>query len=64
MTPPQYIDVEIDENGTVKATVLGIEGPSCEAVSKFLDAMGDVAHDSKTEDFNKRPVAQKVKARK
>ena len=45
------IDVVITDDGEVKVTVQGVQGPACEDISKFLDQLGDVIEDKKTPDF-------------
>ena len=45
------IDIQIDENGLVKATVNGIDGPACTGFSEFLDQLGTVEVDENTLDY-------------
>lgn len=54
----QTINVEIDEQGNVKATVEGVAGPACAEVSAFLDRLGPVEVDENTPDFYQQTVGQ------
>lgn len=47
----QTIEVKIDEQGSVEATVQGIQGPACADVSKFLDGLGLVTEDLNTAEY-------------
>jgi len=51
------IEIEIDENGEIKAVVKGIKGQSCSDISKFLDELGEVLRDDPTAEFRQQPVA-------
>lgn len=53
-TQKHSIKVVILENGDVQATVQGVDGPDCTKLSAWLDALGKVEVDLKTEDFNKK----------
>ena len=52
---PHKIEVEISEEGVISSEVKGVEGIACEEISKWLDSLGDVTHDSKTSDYHKKP---------
>ncbi len=47
----QTIDVKIDEQGNIEATVEGMAGPACADVSKFLDELGQVTEDQNTAEY-------------
>lgn len=47
----EKITVDINANGTVKATVEGVTGPVCGEISAFLDDLGLVTVDENTPDF-------------
>ena len=50
--PEEYrIIVKIGKDGVLQSTVVGIEGPACAEVSKWLDSMGDVLVDKPTEEM-------------
>ncbi len=49
------IEIIIDENGNLKSTVLGVEGPACEMISQFLKELGKARVDQKTADYFKKP---------
>jgi hypothetical protein len=50
-TPAHTIEITIMPNGEVKSTVKGVKGTACHEISKWLDDLGKVTHDSKTPDF-------------
>ncbi len=47
----QTIEVNIDEQGDIEATVQGVAGPGCADVGKFLDELGQVTEDQNTAEF-------------
>jgi hypothetical protein len=55
MTQPHVIEIEIDEDGKIHGEVKGVAGPSCSSLSAWLDTLGDVELDEKTDDFRKSP---------
>jgi hypothetical protein len=50
-TPAHTIEITITPEGEVKSTVKGVKGVACHEISKWLDDLGKVTHDSKTPDF-------------
>jgi hypothetical protein len=54
-TPTHEIVIEIGPDGKIKSTVNGIEGPTCSALTKFLEELGTVEVDSPTADYRKLP---------
>jgi putative protein kinase ArgK-like GTPase of G3E family len=60
---PHEIVIEIAEDGTFDATVLGITGTACEGISAFLDELGAVVEHKHTVDFYRDPE-QKVTIKK
>lgn len=50
---PHEIEIEIDEEGGIKATVKGVDGPDCSRLSKWLDQLGRVVVDQPTADHRK-----------
>ena len=54
-TPPHEIVIEIGPDGHITSTVQGIDGPSCAALTKFLEELGTVEVDSPTADYRKLP---------
>lgn len=60
--PPHEIEIIIGPDGRIESEVRGIEGPSCAALTKFLEELGVVEVDSPTADYRKLPrqaVAQR-----
>jgi hypothetical protein len=49
--PQHTIQVTITETGEIKATVQGVNGPTCGQLSAFLDELGKVVEDQRTPDF-------------
>ncbi len=54
----QTINVEIDPQGNVRATVEGVTGPACTEVSAFLDALGILVVDENTGDYYQQLTGQ------
>ena len=50
-TLPHTIEIVITPEGEVKSTVKGVKGTACHEISKWLDDLGKVTHDSKTPDY-------------
>jgi len=51
------IEIEIDEEGKLQATVKGIKGKKCTEASKFLDQMGTVLADQPTAEMYQQELA-------
>jgi len=47
------ITIQVTVDGMIKATVNGVEGTACEGISEFLDVLGKVIVDEKTDDYYK-----------
>jgi len=47
------IEIVILPDGTLQSTVKGVKGPSCSELSKWLDNLGTVVEDRKTDDHDK-----------
>lgn len=50
------IDVVIDENGSIQATVNGLPGPACGDVTRWIEALGEVVEDVKTPEYYRRQM--------
>ena len=53
MTTAHVIEVDIDAEGKVHATVKGVSGAECGPLSKWLDELGKVEIDDPTGDMAK-----------
>lgn len=49
------IRVTVSKDGKVTAEVRGVEGPQCQELSAFLNALGKVEIDIQTPDYRKQP---------
>jgi hypothetical protein len=54
--PPHVIDVVIEPDGEIKATVNGVQGSACEGLTDFLDDVGQVVEHVRTADFYRQPI--------
>ena len=54
MDTKHEIEIEIGLDGKISSTVKGIEGASCSEISKWLDQLGEVIEDRKTDDWYKQ----------
>ncbi len=52
---PHEIVILINPDGKIESTVNGVEGPTCSELTKWLEELGVVEVDSKTDDFRKQP---------
>ena len=59
-TPAHEIEIEIDEYGMITGKVLGINGAACSGISKFLDELGEVLEDRKTNDYFRPPARRNL----
>jgi hypothetical protein len=55
---PHEIHIEIDPTGKITGEVKGIEGPSCESLTAWLDSLGNVTEHKHTRDFDKKAKIQ------
>ncbi len=49
----QTIEITIEEDGTIKSEVRGVEGPGCQGFSDWLTDLGNLVEETKTRDFFK-----------
>ncbi len=56
VSQPHVIEISIDPNGKITGEVTGVEGPSCETLTAWLDSLGDVIEHKHTKDFDKKAV--------
>ena len=54
------IEIEIDADGKVTGTVLGVSGSACTDISKFLDELGEVVEDRHTQDYFRPPARRNL----
>lgn len=47
--------IEIGPDGKISTTVLGVSGPACGDLTKWLEQLGEVEVDSPTDDYRKLP---------
>lgn len=52
---PHEIEIVIGPDGKIESTVSGIKGPTCEALTKWLEEFGVVERDEHTADWRKLP---------
>ena len=45
------LKITINEDGTLESEVLDISGPSCEALTAWLDNLGEVKEHKRTPDY-------------
>lgn len=55
---PHEIHIEIDPTGKITGTVTGLEGPTCESLTAWLDTLGNVTEHKHTKDFDKKAKIQ------
>ena len=53
------IILDISKNGAITSRVEGVNGPSCAAISSWVDQLGKVTEDRETDDYYK-PDGQEV----
>ena len=61
MTTPHEIIVIIDTNGNIESEVKGVKGPECSKISAWLDKLGIVTEDRKTDDYFGKDEGQHVR---
>jgi hypothetical protein len=55
MVSSEYsIDIKINEQGEIESTVNGVQGPSCEDLTAWLEELGTTVEHRHTEDFYRR----------
>ena len=60
MTQPHVVVMIIKPGGEIEATVEGIEGPSCEQATAWLDDLGEVTTHKRTPDFYAHTTSQQT----
>lgn len=45
---PHVIDIEINEEGEITSTVNGVQGPSCEELTDWLEDLGETIEHRRT----------------
>jgi hypothetical protein len=51
MTQNHTIDVEISQEGEIRTTVNGVQGEGCEALTQWLEELGEVVEHRRTPDY-------------
>lgn len=46
-----FVQLDIAIDGDLKSTVNGVKGEACSTINKFVDAIGTVTADIKTDEF-------------
>ena len=49
---PREIEIVVEPDGTLRAEVKGVAGPSCADILRFLDALGVVVERRRTSDWD------------
>jgi hypothetical protein len=53
---PHTIIIEIQPDGKITGTVVGVSGPACAPLSAWLDELGHVEDDRQTPDYRQQPA--------
>lgn len=53
MAKKHEIDIIIEPGGTIKSTISGIQGPSCEQIGQWIQNLGKVTEHKMTNDATK-----------
>jgi hypothetical protein len=59
---PHTIEIEINEDGEIASTVNGVQGPSCEELTHWLEDLGDTVEHRRTPDYYRQQrVGERVR---